>query len=390
MNVSDREFSQAAEFAVNLRHELHMQPELSWKEVKTTQRIVAELEKMGVAILKTGCHGTESGVIAEVKGAKPGPCIALRADIDALPVQEKAECEWKSQVPNVMHACGHDSHAAMLVAAAGIIAAHKDEICGSVRFFFQPAEESGYVSGANFMVQEGALEGVDAVVGQHVQSDMPKGEIGWRAGVMMASADMWNATVHGQGGHGSSPHTAIDPTIAVAEMITSLQTIVSREIDPQVAAVVSIGAMKGGDAPNVIPESVYINGTVRTTRKDVRDSMEERFTRIFGGVAAAHRCTYELSYDKLVPVLANDEKLTLQCLDILKDAGLGDHLKEQRINMGSEDFSFFADKVPATYFMLGMGTPAPHHNPAFTVDDSVLELGVRLMASIALDFGKRS
>ncbi len=390
MVITDKEFAQAAEFAVKMRHDLHMQPELSWKEVKTTKRVVAELQRIGVKILKVGCHGVESGVVAELEGAHPGPCLALRADMDALPVQEKVEREWKSQVPGVMHACGHDAHTAMLTAAAGLLAAHKDEIHGKIRFLFQPAEESGYVSGARFMEEEGALEGVDAVVGQHVMAPLPKGVIGWRSGVTMASADMWNATVHGQGGHGSSPHTALDPTIATAEMITALQTIVSREIDPQVAAVVSIGCMKGGEAPNVIPESVYINGTVRTTRKDVRDSMEERFTRIMNGVAAAHRCTVELKYDKLIPVLSNDEKVTARCLDILKEAGLGGRLEEQPINMGSEDFSFFADKVPGTFFVVGMGTPAPQHNPSFIVDDEILEVGLRLMSGIALEFGKKA
>lgn len=314
----------AAEKARELRHHFHKHPELPWKEVETTARIAAELEARGIAVVKKGFGGVQSGLIAEIKGDLPGPVLAIRADIDALPVCEDPSLELKSEVEGVMHACGHDAHAAILIGAAEVIQAHKDELAGTIRLLFQPAEEAGYDSGAPAIIADGGLDGVDAIIGAHVWSDSPLGTIGWKHGPMMASADIYEMTIKGKGGHGGQPHKAVNPTLCAASMIPAIQSIVSQEIDTQEPVVVTVGSLHAGKAPNVIPEECFVSGNVRASTRETRNSMPERFERIAKGIAEAWRCTVDLKYTPVYPVTVNDNAMIDWVVDVVKAEGMGD------------------------------------------------------------------
>ncbi len=379
---------------VDLRQKLHSQPELSWQEIETSKMIEAELKKLGFENVRRGFKDTGSGVIGDLVGEHPGPCVALRADIDALPIKEENDLPYASKNDGVMHACGHDAHTVILLGAARILSSMKDEIHGTIRLLFQPAEEAGMDSGAPALIAGGALDGVQAIGGLHVWAQMPVGFFGTRPGPLMASADVWELTIQGQGGHGAMPHMAVDPTVAVAQIISMLQTIVSREIDPLESAVVSVGKVESGNAPNVIPDKAVITGNVRTTSRETKAGMEERFRRIIDGVSSALRCKAELKYTPIYPVTINDENIT----SILKESAgqvVGsDKLIEVPIAMGSEDFSYYGEKVPAAFGMLGIGDPEkgtdkPHHSPHFKANDAVLSKGAALLAGFALNYQKK-
>lgn len=378
----------ASESAVALLHELHRHPELPWCEVETTKRIAARMEELGVSVIKKGFKGTQCGLVAEIKGSKPGPTLMIRADIDALPVAEDPAHDVRSECGGVMHACGHDAHAAILAGVVQVVQEHRNELCGSVRFLFQPAEEAGPGSGAPAVIAEGALEGVDAIIGEHVQSQMPAGKIGWRKGPMMASADIWDIVIHGRGGHGASPHRAVNPMLCAAALVPALTAVAPQEVSALEPVVVGIGAIKAGEARNVIPDTCTMCGTVRCSDMETREAMPERFRRIVDGIAAAWNCTADLKYEKVYPVTVNDPGVTDWILDVAKAEGLEDRLVEREFAMGSEDFSYYGEKIPAAYFNLGMGTEAPHHSAEFRVDDAVVPLGVKLLAALALDYGK--
>jgi amidohydrolase len=374
-----------------IRRELHARPELAWKEVETSIFIEKRLRELGFENVRRGFKGTGSGVVADLAGGRPGPCVALRADIDALPVQEATGLPYASAVPGVMHACGHDAHAAMLLGAARMLSERRKDIPGKVRVIFQPAEEAGYDSGAPAMIAEGALEGVAAIAGIHAWAQNPAGTFGFRRGAFMASADIWEATIRGKGGHGSAPHNAVDPTVALAHIISMLQTVVSRELDPLESAVVSVGKVEAGVAPNVIPDKALVTGNVRTTSRETRAGIEGRMRRIMDGVSAALRCETELKYTRIYPVTVNDSRTT----DILAAAAGGilgaDKLIEIPIIMGSEDVSYYGEKIPAAYGILGMGDPEKgtdrqHHSPQFAVNDEVLGQGAAILAAFALSF----
>ena len=261
---------------LDLRRHFHMHPEISWNEKETTKRVAKELEEMGISIIKVGFGGTECGVLAEIKGGKPGKTVALRADMDALPLTEEVESPFKSKNDGVMHACGHDAHTAMLVGAAAVLQEHRQDLKGNVRLIFQPAEEHGRIPGAQAMIDGGALDGVDAVFGLHIMPNLEVGKIQYALGPIMAAADAWHLTVKGKGGHGSAPETAVDPTIGAAHTIAALQTLVSREIPPQETAVVSVGGIKSSSHVfNIIPDRVEITGSVRTFNPKVQDAVEE-------------------------------------------------------------------------------------------------------------------
>ena len=387
MDMNDS-VKRATAMATELRHELHLHPELPWCEVETTKKVAAKLKELGVPVIKMGFKGTQCGLIAEIKGAKPGPVLMVRADIDALPVTENEDLPYRSQCDGVMHACGHDAHTAVLTGVAQVLKEHQDEICGSVRLLFQPAEEAGPGSGAPAVVADGALEGVDAIIGEHVQSMQEAGTIGWKKGPFMASADTWDIVIHGKGGHGSRPHSSVNPMLCAAALVHALTAIVPQETNALYPTVVGIGAIKAGEARNVIPETCTMCGTVRCSNMDERAAMPGRFERIVKGTAAAWNCTADLNYQMVYPVTVNDDDLTQWILDVTKAEGLGDRLIEREFAMGSEDFSYYGEKVPAAYINLGMGTGAPHHSPGFHVDDAVIELGVKLMSALALDYGK--
>ncbi|WP_303296897.1 M20 metallopeptidase family protein [Pyramidobacter piscolens] len=388
--MADRQDSvaRASEAAVALRRELHRHPELSWREVETTKKIAARMAELGVSVVKKGFKGTQCGLVAEIKGAKPGPTLMIRADIDALPVAEDPSHDVASECAGVMHACGHDAHAAILAGVVQVVQEHRDELCGAVRFLFQPAEEAGPGSGAPAVIADGALEGVDAIIGEHVQSQMPAGKIGWRKGPMMASADIWDIVIHGKGGHGASPHRAVNPMLCAAALVPALTAIAPQEVSALEPVVVGIGAIKAGEARNVIPDTCTMCGTVRCSDMETREAMPERFRRIVDGIAAAWNCTADLEYEKVYPVTVNDAGMIDWILDVAKAEGLEDRLVERELSMGSEDFSYYGEKIPAAYFNLGMGTGAPHHSAEFRVDDAVVPLGVKLLSALALDYGK--
>lgn len=388
--MADRQDSvaRASEAAVALRRELHRHPELSWREVETTKKIAARMAELGVSVVKKGFKGTQCGLVAEIKGAKPGPTLMIRADIDALPVAEDPSHDVASECAGVMHACGHDAHAAILAGVVQVVQEHRDELCGAVRFLFQPAEEAGPGSGAPAVIADGALEGVDAIIGEHVQSQMPAGKIGWKKGPMMASADIWDIVIHGKGGHGASPHRAVNPMLCAAALVPALTAIAPQEVSALEPVVVGIGAIKAGEARNVIPDTCTMCGTVRCSDMETREAMPERFRRIVDGIAAAWNCTADLKYEKVYPVTVNDPDVTDWILDVAKAEGLEDRLVEREFAMGSEDFSYYGEKIPAAYFNLGMGTDAPHHSAEFRVDDAVVPLGVKLLSALALDYGK--
>ncbi|MGB4302064.1 MAG: M20 family metallopeptidase, partial [Acetomicrobium sp.] len=310
--------------------------------------------------------------------------------IDALPIEEEADVPWKSTNKGVMHACGHDAHAAILLGVAHMLASLKDKLPCKVRLIFQPAEESGVRSGARQLIEEGALDGVEAIWGLHVWSSLPAGKIGYRSGPTMASADIWEVEIKGKGGHGSRPHEAIDPTIAAASIVLSVQTIISRELDPQETAVLSIGRLESGSAPNVIPEKALIQGNMRTTNSIVRDELPGRIERIAEGIGRALRCEVKMNFIPVYPVTVNDPDM-VETLKKTASAMFGDQsLIEMPIVMGSEDFSFYQQKVPGAIFFLGMGDPqkgtdAEHHNPTFKTNDEVLKKGVALLTALVME-----
>lgn len=372
-----------------LRRHFHQNPEVGWEEVETTKKIAEVLEGLGISIVKQGFGGTESGLVADLKGGKPGGCVALRADIDALPLQEENKVPYASQNPGVMHACGHDAHAAMLLGAAMVLSEIRDEIPGTVRFLFQPAEESGLKSGAATMVDEGALDGVGSVGGLHVWSKAPTGEVLYRSGPMMAAADGWYLTIKGRGGHGSSPEMTIDPTITAANLVLNLQAIVGREVGAKETAVVSIGVIKAGDSAfNIIPDTVTMNGTVRTFNPEVKRALEAAIRRVIAGLCEAGRCDYELDYKSFIPATTNDHGATMTARAVCEEILGAENVKESDLIMGSEDYSYFLDRVPGTYLCLGTansekGTDAAHHHPRFDLDEDAMPAGSAILAGFA-------
>jgi amidohydrolase len=374
---------------IRTRRYLHARPETAWRESGTTDYIENRLRGLSLSDIRRGFGGTSSGVIADMAGRETGPCVALRADIDALPVTEENSVDYRSQNHGTMHACGHDGHMAALLGAAEILAGARSEIPGRVRFIFQPAEEIGDPSGARAMVREGALDGVDAIGGMHLWSFVRAGLVQWRSGPVMASSDRLNVTFSGKGGHGAMPHAAIDPIVAAAAFIGAIQTIASREIDPTDAAVVTIGKINAGETFNVIPDRAELLGSLRSFAPGVRDMMEERLRRIADGIASAYRCEADVAVKYMVPCVRNDAKLT----EILKaaaeeTAGPG-NTEESPLLMVSEDFSVYQEKIPGTFFFLGAGNEAagishPHHSPKFGIDESVLPSGAALLAMFAV------
>ncbi len=376
------------EKVIGFRHDFHAHPELSWKEERTSKIIESVLKDLGYENIRRGFRGTGSGVAADIGGNGKCPMVAIRGDIDALPVDEAIDNPWKSKNAGVMHACGHDAHASVLLGVAHVLAALKDELPGRVRLIFQPAEESGFDSGAKQLVDEGVLEGVDAIWGMHVWAQLPTGKLGYRVGPVMASADIWEVEVKGRGGHGSRPHEAVDPTIAAATIISTVQTIVSREIDPQEAVVLSVGKIECGTAANIIPETAKLTGNVRTTSPVVRDEMPGRIRRIAEGVGSAFRCETRVNFLPVYPVTVNDKKMVELLVETAGSIMGEDALEEQEIILGSEDFSFYQEKVPGAFFFLGMGDPekgtdAQHHSPVFRTNDDVLVDGVTLLSALA-------
>ncbi len=391
--IRERASVLAAE-AVETRRYLHAHPEVSWREVETSRFIEAKLRELGLENIRRGFGGTECGVVADLIGGAPGPCVALRADIDALPLEEENTFAHRSCRAGAMHACGHDGHMAALLGAARLLSERRAEIAGRVRFLFQPAEEHGRRSGAREMVAEGVLDGVDAIGGMHLWTFVPTGRVLWRNGPIMASSDGWSATFTGRGGHGAMPHQAVDPTVAAAAFIGALQTIASREIDPTEAVVVSLGKLNAGEAFNIIPNTVDLLGTIRTFNAEVRGGIEERIRRIAEGIAAAYRCTAHVELDYMYPSVVNHPGATALLREVAEAVVGADEVRESPLWTVSEDFSYYLEKIPGTFFFVGCGngekgTDYPHHSPRFDVDEDALPTAIALLSAYAFSMLER-
>ncbi len=362
------------------RRDFHMWPELGYEEERTSKIVEEHLREWGYSIRRVG-----TGIIADIgKGTKT---IVLRADIDALPIQEENDVPYKSKIPGKMHACGHDAHTAMLLGAGKIIVAHKDELNGRVRLIFQPAEEGG--NGAVRMIEGGALEGVDAIFGFHVWMDLPSGIIGIRDGPFLAGAGVFEGRVLGKGGHGASPHEAIDPIPIAAEAILAFQTIVSRNVNPLETGVVSVTSVHGGTAFNVIPEEVGFRGTFRFFKPEIGELIQKRMEGILEGVTKAHGGKYELNIEELTPPTINNPEMASFARKVAQKYGL--EYGEVRPTMGAEDFAYYLQKVPGAFLALGIrneekGIIYPHHHPKFDVDEDVLYLGTAMEVALAFEF----
>ncbi|NDG39219.1 MAG: amidohydrolase [Betaproteobacteria bacterium] len=391
---------------VDWRRDFHQHPELGNREFRTSAIVAEHLRKLGFDEVRTEVAHT--GVVGLLKGGLPGPVVALRADMDALPVAEevdlpfasKVRTDWNGEQVGVMHACGHDAHTAILMGVAEVLAGLRAGLRGSVKFIFQPAEEmppEGEDGGAKMMVEQGAMDNPRpaAIFGLHVTSRLPLGVIGYRPGPAMASADNLKITIHGRQTHGAMPWYGVDPIVTAAQVVIGLQTVVSRQIDlTQEPAVVTIGAIKGGLRENIIPDSVEMRGTIRTFSEDMRDDIHERVTYLAEAISRGSRAGCTVCIKKNYPVTVNDPVLTETMLPTLRRVVGADQLHLIPKVMGSEDFSFFQRVVPGLFFFVGV-TPggaaelakaAPNHSPRFFVDEGCLLPGVRALAQLACDF----
>jgi len=381
-------------FAVEARRHLHQHPELGFQERETHAYLAAQLSAMGYAP-QTGLGGG-TGIKAVLEGGKPGPTVALRADIDALPITEETGLPFASQNPGIMHACGHDVHTATLLATARALKSIQAEIPGRVVFLFQPGEEVN-PGGASLMIKDGALENptVDAIFGLHVMPLMEAGTMGFGAGAMLAAPDEFDVTIVGKGGHGAAPHLCVDTVLVACQCITLLQQIVARNVSPFANAVVTVGAIHGGVARNVIPDTVTFKGTVRTMDPAVQQMMPVRIESVIKGVCDAAGATYNLKYDPGYPPLINDEAMT----DLARSAALK-VIEEEKVHpmaqsMGGEDFAFYLQKVPGSFCRLGSmipGTTEPKalHTTKLMIDESCMATGVAYFLSVVQEYLSRS
>jgi hippurate hydrolase len=374
---------------VAIRRDLHAHPELGFEEHRTAALVAGRLRDLGLEV-HTGIGGT--GVVALLTGARPGPTVMLRADMDALPMPEENDVPYRSTVPGVTHACGHDAHVAMLLGAAAVLRARTGELAGRIAFVFQPAEEGG--GGALAMLRDGLVGRFEIAraYGLHVSTVLPSGVFGTRPGPLMAAVDQFDLTVEGRGGHGAMPHLSVDPVVVAAEVVGALQRIVSREVDPVEPAVVTIGAINGGTTYNVIPPRVALKGTVRTFSEATRDGMEARIRRIAEHTCAGAGAACVLDWHPAYPVTVNDPAEAAFVQATFARTFGGARSIETPPIMGSEDFSYFAQEVPAAFAFLGGGDAAhafPNHHPAFDIDEGALAAGIAAHVALALASGSR-
>lgn len=382
---------QDVEYIRNIRHTIHANPELSFKEFATTKLIAEELTKCGIEV-KT--WEGQTGVLGTLVGAKPGKVIALRADIDALPLVEKSGLDFHSNNEGVCHACGHDMHTSVLLGAARVLGQMREQLAGTVKFVFQPAEET--LGGSSTMIERGVLENpkVDAMFALHTWPDLPEGTIGYKAGSFMASADSVDVKITGRAGHAAHPHRSIDPVVATAAVIQGVQTFISREIAPTDSAVITFGKIQGGTVRNIIAGDVTLEGTIRCASKVVRDNMPEMLKRMVESTAAAYRCTAEVDYHAGNPPVVNDDELT----DFVAETGrkiLGaDKVQALKaMSMGSEDFAWYMEQVPGCVYRLGTHTEEAQshlalHNPEIRFGEKALLTGVEVMSALAVNYLK--
>lgn len=379
---------------IRWRRHLHAHPELSNREAKTAAFVAARLREIGVDDIRTGV--AKHGVVALIRGKHPGKVVALRADMDALPVSEQTGLSFASKTPGVMHACGHDVHTAVLLGAAQVLAGLRGQLHGTVKLIFQPAEEgppAGERGGAELMMEQGVLERpkVDAIFALHTFPELEAGTLGYTLGGAFASVDRFKVLVRGKQTHAAYPWGGIDPIVAAAHVVTALQTIASRTVDPRNPIVVSVGVIRGGRRWNIIPGEVTLEGTVRTHDRRVRSQARKAFERLVRRTAEAYGATASITYEDLAPVVWNDKTLGRRMLPTLKRTAGAQAVTRILPAMGGEDFGYYALKVPGFYFRLGVGNAKkghvhPLHTPGFQVDERALPLGVRTMSLLALDY----
>jgi amidohydrolase len=394
--------------SIRQREDIHRNPELSNRESRTAELVAAHLKSLGIEV-KTGIAHT--GVVGILKGGVPGRTIAVRADMDALPVTEQSDFPFKSTVRStylgrdvgVSHACGHDVHTAALLGTASMLASMRERLPGTVMFIFQPAEEgvpAGEEGGAKMMLAEGIFSTIkpDAVVAFHTNGSPPDeagdherlGRVAYRPGPTFAAATRWQATVRGRPAHGSTPHLAVDPIVTASEIVMSLQTIRSRVLPPLSDNVITVGIFRGGERHNIIPESVELGGTIRTFDDDVLATIESRMRDIFDGITKAAHATFELSFETGHPMTVNDPALTAKLVPTLERLVGSENIHEVPPITGAEDFSYFANVVPGFYFQLGVvpegKASGGHHTPTFYADDAAVPIAMRLMTSVVLDY----
>jgi len=367
---------------VAIRRDIHAHPELAFEETRTAGIVAAELARLGIPH-RTGVGRT--GVLGVVEGARPGPTLAIRADMDALPIHEETGLPFASTIAGKMHACGHDIHTATLLGVGAVLKDLAPMLAGRVLLVFQPAEE--VLEGAAAMIADGAADGIDLALGFHNQPDLPVGTFGYARGACLAAADRFDLVVRGKSGHAAHPYAAIDPIVAAASFVAQAQTVVSREVKPIHPAVVTIGSFQGGATYNIIPERVHLKGSVRTLHADARDTAEAAIRRLVTGLEAAMRVTCALDYQRKVPPLVNDDRVLEPVLAAIR-AQFGDTPQEGEPSMGSEDFAEFAARAPAFQLRIGSGAPGRAdrlHNAGYQPDEACIQLGVQALSRAALD-----
>lgn len=375
------------------RRDLHEHPELAYEEVRTSGIVEQRLRRLGLevhpGVAKTGVVG----ILRGEGGNGEGKTLAIRADMDALPIFEQNDVEYRSTVDGKMHACGHDGHTSIALAVADILSKRRSELNGNVKFIFQPAEE--IIGGAEPMVKEGALEGVDNIIGLHLISDHPIGRVGVREGTVFASADRFSLQITGKGGHAAMPNNSVDPIVVAAHIITATQTLISRETSPFSPAVITFGRIDAGSAFNIIPQTAELQGTMRAFSKEHRDFLIQRITEISQGIATSMRATCEVDFVDGCPPCTNASEMTELVQQAAIEAVGADKVDtgEEVMTTGSDDMAFFLDTVPGCYFIVGMGNPEketdyPHHHPRFNVDEDALPVAVEVLSRSALNYLK--
>lgn len=373
---------------VERRRYLHRHPELSFHEVDTPQFIADRLTELGIEV-RTSVGGR--GVVGTIRGGKPGKTVALRADFDALPIQDEKTVDYRSTVPGVMHACGHDGHTATLLAVAEILVRQKEQLAGNVVLIHQHAEEV-VPGGARDMVADGCLDGVDVIFGTHLWSTTKLGTIGYRIGPVMAAADKFELTLFGRGGHGAKPHETIDAVVLGATVVKELQSIVSRRLDPLQQAVLTIGTLHAGNTFNVIADSAELTGTIRTFDPEVAEQIVHEMERTIKGVCDAAGATYSFTYERGYPAVVNHPQETNLLRTVASDIMGADHVFEIAPTMGGEDFAYYLQQVPGTFFFTGAGdeTFYPHHHPKFDFEEQAMQHAARILIEVTLRYLEES
>ncbi|MGM0437959.1 MAG: M20 metallopeptidase family protein [Bacillota bacterium] len=391
MNLTEemkKEIMRIEDEMIEWRRDIHQHPELGFEEERTSALVTEKLKNWGYEVEKMA--GT--GVVANLKNNFFGKTIAIRADMDALPLEEKTEVDYKSQNTGKMHACGHDAHTAIALGTAKVLSLFKNKLKGNVKFIFQPAEEGP--GGAKPMIEEGVLESpeVDRIIGLHNRTTIPVGQIGVGYGAIMASTDKFIIKVKGTGAHGAHPDEGVDPVVVASHLIIALQELVSRETEPTSPLVITTGSIHGGTAFNIIPDQVKLKGTVRTLNTELRNNISKRIEEIVKGITTTFRADYELDYQSGYPVTVNDKKVTKMMEEVISEMlGAENIYHMEKPSMGGEDFAYYLQEVPGSFVYLGSENPEkgiihPGHSPKFNIDEDILVIGVELFSRAVLKY----